>query len=159
MSFRRLVADGSLEPSPAPAYELDPPGAWGWFVVESLPSRIGSHTSTLGAPRISVERATGDAMAESRTSSPDEAAAEEREELLATKLNLMSLHRSMVVGVELANVTREIAADHPGLAAPARVIAMRAQGEALRDTAVCGREIPDPGPEPHPEGVADAARP
>jgi len=72
-------------------------------------------------------------MAESRTSSPDEAAAEEREELLATKFNLMSLHRSMVVGVELANVTREIAADHPGLAAPARVIAMRAQGEALRD--------------------------
>jgi hypothetical protein len=53
-------------------------------------------------------------MAESRTSSPDEAAAEEREELLATKPNLMSLHRSMVVGVELANVTREIAADHPG---------------------------------------------
>ena len=70
-------------------------------------------------------------MAESRTSSPDEAAAEEREELLAIKLNLMSLHRSMVVGVELANVTREIAADHPGLAAPARMIAMRAQGEAV----------------------------
>ena len=73
------------------------------------------NTSTLGAPRSSVERVTGDAMAESRTSSPDEAAAEEREELLAIKLNLMSLHRSMVVGVELANVTREIAADHPGL--------------------------------------------
>ena len=36
----------------------------------------------------------------------------------------------MVAAVELANVTREIAADHPGLAAPARVIAMRAQGEA-----------------------------
>jgi hypothetical protein len=42
----------------------------------------------------------------------------------------MTLHRSMVAAVELANVTREIAADHPGLAAPARVIAMRAQGEA-----------------------------
>ena len=42
----------------------------------------------------------------------------------------MTLHRSMVAGVELAYVTREIAADHPGLAAPARVIAMRAQGEA-----------------------------
>jgi hypothetical protein len=43
---------------------------------------------------------------------------------------VMTLHRSMVAGVELANVTREIAADHPGLAAPARVIAMRTQGEA-----------------------------
>jgi len=42
----------------------------------------------------------------------------------------MTLHRSLVAGVELASVTREIAADHPGLAAPARVIAMRAQGEA-----------------------------
>jgi hypothetical protein len=42
----------------------------------------------------------------------------------------MILHRSLVTSVDLAYVTREIAADHPGLAAPARVIAMRAQGEA-----------------------------
>jgi len=42
----------------------------------------------------------------------------------------MTLHRSLLAGVELAYVTREIAADHPGLAAPARVIAMRVQGEA-----------------------------
>ena len=42
----------------------------------------------------------------------------------------MTLHRSMVAGVELAYVIREIAADHPRLAAPARMIAMRAQGEA-----------------------------
>ena len=42
----------------------------------------------------------------------------------------MSLHRRMVDSVELAYITREIAADHPGLAAPARIIAMRAQGEA-----------------------------
>jgi hypothetical protein len=56
---------------------------------------------------------------------PDQIAA--RIDLPATA---MTLHRSMVAGVELANVTRELAADHPGLAAPARVIAMRAQGEA-----------------------------
>jgi len=42
----------------------------------------------------------------------------------------MTLHRSLVASVELAYITREIAADHPGLAAAARVIAMRAQGEA-----------------------------
>jgi hypothetical protein len=41
-----------------------------------------------------------------------------------------TLHHSMIAAVELAYVTREVAADHPGLAAPARVIAMRAQGEA-----------------------------
>jgi hypothetical protein len=43
---------------------------------------------------------------------------------------VMTLHRSLVAGVELAYITREIAADDPGLAAPARIIAMRAQGEA-----------------------------
>jgi hypothetical protein len=42
----------------------------------------------------------------------------------------MTLHRSLVTSVELANVHREIAANHLGLAAPVRVIAMRAQGEA-----------------------------
>ena len=57
--------------------------------------------------------------------SPDQIAA--RIDLPATAV---TLHRSMVAGVELANVTREVAADHPGLAAPARVIAMRAKGEA-----------------------------
>jgi hypothetical protein len=56
--------------------------------------------------------------------SPDQIAA--RIDLPATA---MTLHGSMVAGVELANVTRETAADHPGLAAPARMIAMRAQGE------------------------------
>jgi hypothetical protein len=53
---------------------------------------------------------------------------------IAGRINLpataMTLHRSLVAAVELAYITREIAADHPGLAAPARVIAMRAQGEA-----------------------------
>jgi hypothetical protein len=57
---------------------------------------------------------------------PDEIAG--RIDLPATVMTLR--RRSMVAGVELAYVTREIAADHPGLAAPARVIAMRTQGEA-----------------------------
>jgi len=56
---------------------------------------------------------------------PDEIAG--RIDLPAT---VMTLHRSLVDSVELAYITREIAADHPGLAAPARIIAMRAQGEA-----------------------------
>ena len=56
---------------------------------------------------------------------PDEIAG--RIDLPAT---VMTLHRSLVDGVELAYVIRDIAADHPGLAAPARMIAMRAQGEA-----------------------------
>jgi hypothetical protein len=56
---------------------------------------------------------------------PDEIAG--RIDLPATA---MTLHRSLVDSVELAYITREIAADHPGLTAPARVIAMRAQGEA-----------------------------
>ena len=42
----------------------------------------------------------------------------------------MTLHRSWLPASSWPYITREIAADHPGLAAPARVIAMRAQGEA-----------------------------
>ena len=38
---------------------------------------------------------------------------------------VMTLHRSLVDSIELAYITREIAADHNGLAAPARIIAMR----------------------------------
>ena len=40
------------------------------------------------------------------------------------------LHLSMVASIEIAYVVRDTAADHPGLTAPARIIGMRAQGEA-----------------------------
>ena len=43
---------------------------------------------------------------------------------------LKSLHLSMVSAVDVAHVAHEVAATHPALTAPARVIAMRAQGEA-----------------------------
>ncbi len=36
----------------------------------------------------------------------------------------------MVASVEIAYVIRDTAADHPGFAAPARIIGMRSQGEA-----------------------------
>jgi hypothetical protein len=46
------------------------------------------------------------------------------------KRTLKSLHLSIVGAVDIAHVAREVAATHPTLTAPARVIAMRAQGEA-----------------------------
>jgi hypothetical protein len=46
------------------------------------------------------------------------------------KRALKSLHLSMVGAVDIAHVAREVAATDPTLTAPARVIAMRAQGEA-----------------------------
>jgi hypothetical protein len=46
------------------------------------------------------------------------------------KRTLKSLHLSMVGAVDVAHVAREVAATNPTLTAPARVIAMRAQGEA-----------------------------
>jgi hypothetical protein len=55
-------------------------------------------------------------------------------EQLASRLDLpktvKTLHLSMVASVDIAYVVRDTAADHPGLAAPARIIGMRAQGEA-----------------------------
>jgi hypothetical protein len=53
---------------------------------------------------------------------------------LASRLDLANtaktLHLSLVASVDIAHVAREIAADHPGLTAPARIIGIRAQGEA-----------------------------
>jgi hypothetical protein len=53
---------------------------------------------------------------------------------LASRLDLpnivKTLHLSMVASVEIAYVVRDTAADHPGITAPARIIGMRAQGEA-----------------------------
>ena len=40
------------------------------------------------------------------------------------------LHLGMVASIDIAYVIRDTAADHPGLTAPARIIGMRAQGEA-----------------------------
>ena len=56
---------------------------------------------------------------------PDQIA--ERVDLTAA---MRALHLSMAAGLDLAYVNRDVAADHPGLAAPARVIAIRALGEA-----------------------------
>jgi hypothetical protein len=51
---------------------------------------------------------------------------------LASRVDLVNtvktLHLSMVASVDIAYVARDIAADHPGLTAPARIIGMRAQG-------------------------------
>jgi hypothetical protein len=53
---------------------------------------------------------------------------------LASRLDLpktvKTLHLNMVASVDIAYVVRDTAADHPGLTAPARIIGMRAQGEA-----------------------------
>jgi hypothetical protein len=55
-------------------------------------------------------------------------------EQLASRLDLpdavKTLHLNMVACVDIAYVVRDTAADHPGLTAPARIIGMRAQGEA-----------------------------
>jgi hypothetical protein len=53
---------------------------------------------------------------------------------LASRIDLpdavKTLHLTMVASIDLAYVARDTAADHPGLTAPARIIGMRAQGEA-----------------------------
>jgi hypothetical protein len=46
------------------------------------------------------------------------------------KRALKSLQLSVVGAIDIAHIAREVAATHPTLTAPARVIAMRAQGEA-----------------------------
>lgn len=85
---------------------------------------------------------------------------------------LKSLHLSMVGAVAIAHLAREVAATDPKLTAPARVIAMRAQGEAeiAREqgiTAYDGRTWASPGqvaanqviplPEPARRGLVNLA--
>jgi hypothetical protein len=82
------------------------------------PALVEAASQLRAAIRAAVANQTGWAT-------PDEIAG--RIDLRSTA---MILHRSLLAGVELAYITREIAADHPGLVAPARVIARRAQGEA-----------------------------
>src|SRR5215216_6776388 len=82
------------------------------------PALVEAASQLRAAIRAAVANHTGWAT-------PDQIAG--RIDLPATAI---ALHHSMVDSVELAYVIREIAADHPGPAAPARIIAMRAQGEA-----------------------------
>ena len=53
---------------------------------------------------------------------------------LASRVDVVNtvktLHLSMVASVDIAHVARDTAVDHPGLTATARIIGMRAQGEA-----------------------------
>jgi hypothetical protein len=53
---------------------------------------------------------------------------------LASRIDITNtvktFHLSIVASVDIAHVVRDTAADHPGLTAPARIIGMRAQGEA-----------------------------
>ena len=53
---------------------------------------------------------------------------------LASRVDLTNtvktLHLSIVASVDIAHVARDTAADHTGFTAPARIIGMRAQGEA-----------------------------
>ncbi len=86
------------------------------------------------------------------------------------KRTLKSLHLSTVSAVDIAHVAREVAATHQKLTAPARVIAMRAQGEAeiAREqgiteyddkTGACARQIATnqiiPLPEPARRGLVN----
>jgi hypothetical protein len=78
---------------------------------------------------------------------------------LASRVDLINtvktLHLSMIASVDIAHVARGTAADHPGLTATARIIGMRAQGEAgpeaRRGRSVERRQITHP-PGPSPKG-------
>jgi hypothetical protein len=82
------------------------------------PALVGAASEVRAAIAAAVTNPTGWATAEQ----------------LASRLDLpdavKTLHLSMVASVDLAYVTRDTAADHAGLTAPARIIGMRAQGEA-----------------------------
>jgi hypothetical protein len=94
-----------------------------WAELTTAASRTDpALVEAAGQLRTAIRAAVG---TETGWATPDQIAG--RIDLPAT---IMTLHRSIVASVELANITRDIAADYPRLAAPARIIAMRTQGEA-----------------------------
>jgi hypothetical protein len=122
--------------------------------TEIDPDIVGRVTATLDASQVAWSRLAkrwGELTGEDSRTDPalTRAASEVRAAITATactptgwaapdqianrvdlKRTLKSLHLSMVGAIDIAHVVREVAANQPTLTAPARVIAMRAQGEA-----------------------------
>jgi hypothetical protein len=123
---RKGHIDGDLLHRLAPALEADQV-AWSRFA-----KRWGELTSPASRTDPALVEAASEvraAIAATATTQTGWATPE-----LASCLNLpdavKALHLSMVAAVDVAYVVRDTAADHPGLTARARIIGMRAQGEA-----------------------------
>jgi hypothetical protein len=70
------------------------------------------------------------AIAAAATNSTGWATADQLASRVDLPKTVKTLHLSMVASIDIAYVVRDTAADHPGLAAPARIIGTRAQGKA-----------------------------
>ncbi|HEY6688837.1 MAG TPA: hypothetical protein VI094_21825 [Propionibacteriaceae bacterium] len=98
-----------------------------------LAKRWGELTSPGSRPDPALTRAAGEvraAIAATASTPTGWATPGQIANRVDLKRTLKSLHLSMVGAVDIAHVAREVAATHPTLTGPARVIAMRAQGEA-----------------------------
>jgi hypothetical protein len=98
-----------------------------------LAKRWGELTSPDSRPDPALTRAAGEvraAIAATASTPTGWATPRQIANRVDLKRTLKSLHLSMVGAVDIAHVAREVAATHPTLTGPARVIAMRAQGEA-----------------------------
>jgi hypothetical protein len=95
--------------------------------------RWGELTNPASRTNIALVGAAGEvraAIAATATNPTGWATADQLASRVALPEMVKILHLSMVASIEIAYVVRDTAADHPGLTAPARIIGMRAQGEA-----------------------------
>jgi hypothetical protein len=98
-----------------------------------LAKRWGELTSPDSRPDPALTRAAGEvraAIAATASTPTGWATPRQIANRVDLKRTLKSLHLSMVGAVDIAHVAREVAATHPTLTGPVRVIAMHAQGEA-----------------------------
>jgi hypothetical protein len=100
-------------------------------------SRLAKRWGELTSPTSRTDPALVDAASEVRAAIAATATTQNgwaTPEQLAGRVDLVNtvktFHLSMIASVDIAHVARDTAADHPGLTAPARIIGMRAQGEA-----------------------------
>jgi hypothetical protein len=119
--------DNDIKQRLAPALEANQV-AWNWAA-----KRWGELTNPASRTDIALVGAAGEvraAIAAAATNPTGWATPDQLASRVDLPKTVKILHLSMVASIDIAYVVRDTAADHPGLAAPARIIGMRAQGEA-----------------------------
>jgi hypothetical protein len=126
-AVRKGYIDGDVLHRLAPALEADHV-AW---------SRLAKRWGELTSPASRTDPALVAAASEVRAAIAATAASQNgwaTPDQLASRIDLSNtvktFYLSMVASLDIAYVVRDTAADQPGLTAPARIIGMRAQGEA-----------------------------
>jgi hypothetical protein len=124
---RKGHVDNEIVQRLAPALEANQVA---WSRAAKRWGELTNPASRTDPPLVAAASEVRAAIATAASNPTGWATAEQLASCLDLPETVKTLHLSMVASVDIAYVVRDTAADHPGLTAPARLIGMRAQGEA-----------------------------